>query len=250
VSFKIKPKRPKIRHRGGHRLIFEYPEGDKYVYVPYDGQKIRVVEAWDGNGEHHVVTYSDSGRYAWAKSQNGSKGYVLDGGFEGDVVGARMCEAAPWVFRDGDNEGRGLSISQVGIANMALIASSLVGRLDPELANFLGVDPHLCDPEEIIEIKNNPRYAALRNFRFTFKRPDRALGAGRRTENKFRHQETNYDDMLEAGGGLFGADFAGEGARGREAADRVSILHGRRNGAWHLPGQGTGYSGGIGCCAG
>lgn len=55
----------------------------------------------------------------------------------------------------------------------------------------------MCDLQRVGEINSNPRWKALREFKFAIDRSTRVDGTGRRAENRWRHQHSNYDAMLE-----------------------------------------------------
>jgi hypothetical protein len=54
---------------------------------------------------------------------------------------------------------RFVSISHAGIANAALLASAHIGEINEELAAFLDVSRVLCRAEDVVEIRDSPRYA-------------------------------------------------------------------------------------------
>lgn len=206
MGLKLKPAKPKLQRRGA-RLLVTQPDGERHVWMPHKKGERRVVE-WSSPKHHYAVTYSKDGNYAWLKGRDehvgGPSQYIIAGGFWGDdIVAVRQTDDQAWVFCDRSNDKMALSLSQTsGIPNFALVASAIAGELNAELAEFLGVNRMLCDIDTIRDIRENPRYAALRNFKFQFRRPEMPVGNGRRAENKVRHELTNYDAMLKAGGGL------------------------------------------------
>jgi hypothetical protein len=55
----------------------------------------------------------------------------------------------------------------------------------------------VCDLDRLGEIHTNPRWKALREFRFIMDRSAQLNDTGRRAENRWRHQHSNYDAMLK-----------------------------------------------------
>jgi len=64
----------------------------------------------------------------------------------------------------------------------------------------------------------DPRYALIREFRFSVDPSPMSLGPGRRAANRRRHEGTNYDQMLRHAGGLLHPDVY---ARVRLGVDRL-----------------------------
>lgn len=202
MSNKIKPK---LRRRG-YRLIVTYPH-KKLVFGlnPLKPDRRRMI-SYERNDppQSYTIDYSDDGRFAIAT------GHVEDDPvrvvYEGNPFqyqpAALWTDKGPWSFRDHDTGTVYISISDVHIANKALVASAIRAELDPDLATFIGVNPTLCDAADIDEFYVNHRYKELRNFQFVFERPTEPIGKGRHAENKLRHEHSNYEEMLEAAGGL------------------------------------------------
>jgi len=121
-----------------------------------------------------------------------------------NVIAGRFADGdCPWVF---DHEGRCfVSASEVPMGNRALILSIADEDkllLPEELAEFLDLVRLACDFKKIVAILDDPRFAILRDFDFRIEDLSVDIGVGRRAKNTVRHKLTNYDEMLEAGGGL------------------------------------------------
>src|SRR5258708_26812445 len=202
--------RTKLRRRGNRLIV---TRGDRrMVFAPSPHKRgVRCLTEYTRADLHSTWTYSDDGRFALASGTDSS---FDDGGtehvelvFDGRDGHPFRCPPAAikvadgaWLFYEPDGNDSYVSTSQTGIANAALLASSFAGELDPDLAAFLGVNPTLCNVDDIEEFRSNHRYKALRNFKFEITPPDKVVGAGRRAENHIRHNHSNYDLMLEAAG--------------------------------------------------
>ncbi len=202
MSIKIKPSRPKLRRRG-QKLILE--DGEiKLISVPdYGNKKWQIIEYWKGKYHAHV-TYSNDRRFAWFKGvheEHGPFQSVASGGFWGEYVGLRQTDEQQWIFRGPGEDTYYVSISQIAIKNIALIAAHIEGELDADLAAFLGIEPTLCNAAAIAEIHASVRFQALREFDFRIT-PEKVSGKGWRAENAIRHEHSNYNEMLRDAGGL------------------------------------------------
>jgi hypothetical protein len=221
MGLKIKSPRPKVRRRGA-RIIVTFDD-ERVVYSPHYESKKRRVTEFSRADEAYGITYSNCGRFALAKGhcEIGPAQIVFDGQpfWNDPPVAMRGTEEEAWLFTDpADSEALYVSASHAGIANLALVVSAYTATLDAELASFLGVLQMLCKVEDIEEFRNSPRYRALRNFKFEFAPPDKAVGAGRWAKNKLRHEFTNYDEMLQESGGLLWPD---QYERVRKGVDRI-----------------------------
>lgn len=210
MPLKLKAPKPKKRRRG-NRLVVTAGE-KREVYVA-DGQgKMRLVETTAPDKTTRVLKRSASGRLVMVRvAERGEPDlevvHVCD---QAEAVAQRFADDdCPWFFRrDGCLY---LSASETGMLNKALVLSIAVKgneniQLPQELADFVGVHPLLCDLDEVLSVQDNPRFARLRNFDFQIEDLPADIGNGRRAKNKARHEFTNWDQMLQAAGGLLHAD--------------------------------------------
>jgi hypothetical protein len=219
MSFKIKPSR-KVQRRG-NRLIVQRGD-ERAVLVGEPGEQRRVVE-FTKPGQHFTVTYSPCGSYSLAKGtvDGESLQFVAEGDFFDERVAARRTDDDPWIFRTPEGEYL-VSITDTAIRNLAVAVSAVVAEMDPALALFLKVHPALCRVTDIDEIHTNPRWKALRDFKFELTRPTGPIGTGRRAENTVRHQLSNYDEMLREGAkSVGGILYPEQYDRIRKGVDRI-----------------------------
>jgi hypothetical protein len=169
-----------------------------------DGTRWRIIEA-SRPGTHYAVSYSPCGKYTMLRGHEpeGAVQRVLVGGFaDGNCVACRCGDDEPWMFRDPEKADELRVSFSDACMNPALAAATVVSRLPQALAELCGVSAVLCDYEMLDEMHTNHRFKALREFDFKFTVPVANPGTGRRAENNVRHQNTNYDEMLKAAGGL------------------------------------------------
>ena len=198
----LKSKKPKYRRRGD-RLIVTYPNGQRYLYAPH-GQRRRIVEL-SRPGEQYAVTYSETGRFAlWnGNCELGPTQLVRDGEAFGKIIAIRGANDHAWMFVEDEKKAGGsrfVSISHAGIANAALLASAHIGEINEEPAAFLDVSRVLYRAEDVVEIRDSPRYAALRNFKFRFepRKSRSAAAAAPRTPSAIATQTTTTCWLLPA----------------------------------------------------
>lgn len=218
MSLKIKPPKPKRRRRGAH-FITEYPNGETHILGRHPSGYWQPVEIISPHFHYNNILTSDCGTLAIVRgiARYDSIGWlptqiVLAGdGAYGDRVAFRSEENEAWVFTDGsvgpdvpfEDLRLFIPAAQAGIKNVALLAAVMVGEMSAELAKFLGLScPALCDFKKVAEMKESPRYAQLRDFAFRVTAAGARRAYGHRAENEFRHKSTNYDQMLQAAGGL------------------------------------------------
>jgi hypothetical protein len=221
---RIKPHR-KIQRRG-NRLIATHGN-ERIVFQAIPGtRRRRVIEVTRPN-EHYTVTHSPDGSFAIATGEYHGKSVqiVSEADYFGKLLALRVNDE-PWVFI-GDADELLVSIDDCGIANVALAASIVVAELDTGLANLLGVHPALCRINNVDEIHNNPRWKALREFKFELMQPTEPVGTGRRAANAIRHRHSNYDAMLRecgVGGLLYPQQYEAV----RKGVDRLVAQAGRQ----------------------
>jgi hypothetical protein len=228
------PPGTKLRRRGDRLIV---TRGDqRMVFAPSPYKKARcLIEYSQTDVYHFTLTYGgDAGRFALA---SGTDSRFDDGGaehvelvFDGQDGHPFRCRPAAikvadgaWLFYETDGDDSYVSTSQTGITNAALLASSFAGRLDEDLAAFLGVNPTLCNVDDVEEFRSNHRYKALRDFKFQIAPPDKSIGKGRQAEAKFRHESTNYNKMLEAAG-VDGLLWPETYEQVRKGVDRITKL--------------------------
>jgi hypothetical protein len=219
MSFKIKASRSKIRRRG-ERLIVTTGDERLVLALNPDRTARRVVEA-AGSNEHWALSYSPCGRFAieTGHCERGPMARAINGDFfEGERIAIRLGDDPRWIFFD-DGE-LFVSIDQTGIENIALAAGVAVGEIDHDLAGFLGISPVMCAVDAIEEIHRNPRWRALREFKFKLTRQTEPIGVGRQAENTVRHRLCNYDQMLRECG-VDGLLWPDQYARVRKGVDRL-----------------------------
>jgi hypothetical protein len=192
--------RPKIRRRGD-RVIFQRGD-ERRTYINHRNGLGRLVEV-RRPGAHYVVTYSPCGKFALAKGERDGKPLQVAQDAATSELIAIKASLDGWLIADHeDPEAFFISIDDVPIGNQALIAGISKHQLDADLAKFLGINPLLCSNKDITAILDDPRYALVRDFRFSVTPLQCDLGAGRHAESKIRHEHTNYDAMLQRAGGL------------------------------------------------
>ena len=202
-SLKIKPKK-KVKRRGDH--LIKTIGRTTLTYQRWPAGRFRLV-AVATPGQSYTASYSAGDRYALLKGEiNGEpvQHAILRNRVRGGpLVAVRSDNGGLWWFLDPDNEEAAyISISQTGIKNAALIAASVTHEIDRELAEFPGVSQQACRDADIAEFHENSRWRELRDFEFRIADAPQITGTGSRAENDFRHNHTNYDDMLQAAGGL------------------------------------------------
>jgi hypothetical protein len=210
VTLKIKPARDKLKRRGDSFRV-ETPDGQTYVFkrAP-DGSRF-VAEIIGRNFHFHDVRTSDCHAYAMLKGVAKTPTYKWEpiqwvisiDRDHGKKIAGRLSDKEPWFFAGDGDEFTYIAAEQVSFRNAALIAAARAYNMPPGLMEFLGFkSPMLCDGKIIGEIEESSRYALLRDFQFNISVPDRLVGNGRQAQNKVRHEHTNYDEMLQAAGGL------------------------------------------------
>lgn len=196
------------RRRRGNRLIVT-AGGVTSTYVKNGKGNFVLFEKVTRDITTQLVKRSPCGRYAWIRVvlPDGEPGVEHSCSRDDETPQAtRLADApCPWFFTAGDDDRCYVSASQTTLLNKALVVSISTQdnlSLPIDFANFLAVSPVLCATDAVVAIQADPRFAKIRNFDFRIDELPDGIPAGKRAASTVRHQHTNYDKMLEAGGGL------------------------------------------------
>jgi hypothetical protein len=203
MSIKIKINRTKIRRRGSRLIVTSDNQRIEYIGNPNGGNP-RVIKA-ERPDSKLSVTYSSCGRFLLAQGTHDDEPvqYALVDDFFTMPVAIRPTDEDGWAFPGIENRDElWVSVNDVGITNVAVRASLVEREIDRDLAEFLDMSPLLCLLDKALAITEDPKWKKLRDFAFRVDDLAGPVGTGRRAENKWRHEATNYSEMLEAGGGL------------------------------------------------